>query len=181
MSLKNHTLNSSDWLTTDRARHLAIFAAGVLAMLIHENFRYGLELPGRQGLTLMAILVFVRCSGRYGYTGTLAGLGAFSGALLFRDNPMAAMIVLSQGMLLDVAYQWFKKPLLGLWLMPLAAGLVHMIKPVIKFGWMASVGPSDGAFRHGLVYPFLTHFAFGLVGGLVGYFAWRGWQSRKKT
>lgn len=180
MLRKNLTLNSTDWLATDRQRHIAIFAAGVVAMLLHESFRFGLGLPGRQGLVLMAILVFVRCSASYGYTGTLAGLGAFSGALVFRDNPMAAMIVLGQGVLLDVAYQGFKKPLLGLWLLPLAAGLVHTLKPLIKLSWVVAAGPADGAFRHGLTYPFITHFAFGLVGGLVGYLAWRVWQSRQQ-
>ncbi|WP_417551025.1 hypothetical protein [Methylophaga sp.] len=166
--------NSSEIWQSDKTRHALIFMAGALAMLMHESFRFGLELPGRQGLTLMAILVFVRLVSPYHYSATLAGSGGLVAALLIRDNPSAAIIVLSQGVLLDFAFKQLSVTTITLWLMPLAAGLAHMLKPLFKIGLLAWAGLETDSLRHGLVYPFITHFMFGTLGGLIGFLAWRG-------
>lgn len=172
-SLQKAISNSSELFDSDTTKHALIFLAGVIAMLLHENFRYGLDLPGRQGLTLMAILVFVRCASPYHYGATLAGTGGLVAALIWRDNPTAAMIVLSQGLLIDLLYRRLSLSAFTLWLLPVMAGLIHMIKPLLKVGLIVYAGMDTDAFRHGLVFPFLTHFIFGSVGGLIGFMAWR--------
>lgn len=166
--------NSSEIWQSDKTRHALIFLAGAMAMLMHESFRFGLELPGRQGLTLMAILVFVRLASPYHYSATLAGSGGLVAALLIRDNPSAAIIVLSQGVLLDLAFKQLSVSTITLWLMPLAAGLAHMLKPLFKIGFLAWAGIETDSLRHGMAYPFMTHFIFGALGGLIGLLAWRG-------
>ncbi|WP_300494576.1 hypothetical protein [uncultured Methylophaga sp.] len=171
--------SSSELLHSERVRHLLIFLAGALAMVLHETFRFGLDMPGRQGLTLMAILIFVRCSAPYAYTATLAGAGGLVAALIVRDNPSAALILLSQGALLDVIYRRLSRQSVTLWLLPLAAGMVHMVKPAFKFGLIMVAGVETDSFRHGITYPFITHFIFGSVGGLIGFMAWR--SLRKKS
>ncbi|EEF80021.1 hypothetical protein MDMS009_1572 [Methylophaga thiooxydans DMS010] len=142
-------------------------------MLLHESFRYGLDLPGRQGLTLMAILVFVRCASPYNYSSTLAGAGGLVAALIWRDNPTAAVIVLSQGIFIDLLYRQLSRSPITLWLLPVGVGFIHMIKPMLKVGLMVVAGIETDSFRHGLAYPFITHFLFGGVGALIGFMAWR--------
>lgn len=165
--------NSSEIFSSQSTIHGLIFLSGVIAMLLHESFRFGLDLPGRQGLTLMAILVFVRCASPYHYGATLAGAGGLVAALIWRDNPSAAMIVLSQGILIDLIYRQLSRTPVTLWLLPLAVGVVHMIKPLFKVGLMIAAGVETDSFRHGMAYPFITHFIFGSVGGLIGFMAWR--------
>jgi hypothetical protein len=165
--------NSSNLSHSNGTTHGLIFLTGVMAMLLHENFRIGLDMPGRQGLSLMAILVFVRCASPYYYGATLAGAGGLVAALIWRDNPSAAMIVLSQGVLIDILYRQLIIANLTLWLIPVLMGLVHMIKPLIKLSLILTAGIETDSFRHGLAYPFITHFIFGSVGGLIGFMAWR--------
>ena len=182
MSGKSHPRsisNSSELLNSNTIKHALIFSAGMIAMLLHESFRYGLDLPGRQGLILMAILLFVRCASPYSYGATVAGAGGLVAALIWRDNPTAALIVLSQGILLDVIYRQLSFSIVTLWLFPLMAGLVHMIKPLLKVGLILYAGMDTEAFRHGLAYPFLTHFIFGSVGGLIGFMAWRSMKKNQ--
>lgn len=172
-SLQKAISNSSDLFRSDSVVHGLIFLAGVIAMLLHESFRFGLDLPGRHGLTLMAILVFVRCASPYQYGSTLAAAGGFVAALIWRDNPTAAMIVMSQGVLIDVVYRHLSRHSLSLWLLPIAVGAVHMLKPLLKFGLIIAAGVETDTFRHGLAYPFITHFLFGSIGALIGFMAWR--------
>lgn len=172
-SLQRAISNSSELLSSSISKHGLIFFAGVIAMLLHESFRYGLDLPGRQGLTLMAILVFVRCASPYSYSGTLAGAGGLVAALIWRDNPTAAMIVLSQGILIDLMYRQLSRSAITLWLLPIGVGVIHMVKPALKVGLIVVAGIETDSFRHGLAYPFITHFLFGGVGGLIGFMAWR--------
>ncbi|MDT8309805.1 MAG: hypothetical protein RQ732_00015 [Methylophaga sp.] len=172
--------SSSERLHSARVRHLLIFLAGALAMVLHETFRFGLELPGRQGLTLMAILIFVRCSAPYAYTATLAGAGGLVAALIIRDNLAAALILLSQGIVLDVIYRRLSTQPVTLWLLPLVAGLVHTVKPAFKVGLIMVAGVETDSFRHGIAYPFITHFIFGSVGGLIGFMAWRSLRKQRK-
>jgi len=172
-SLQKAISNNSNFFSSTSTINGLIFLSGVIAMLLHESFRFGLDLPGRQGLTLMAILVFVRCASPYNYGATLAGAGGLVAALIWRDNPTAAMIVLSQGVLIDIVYRQLSRASITLWLLPLSVGLVHMIKPLLKFGLIIAAGIETDSFRHGLAYPFITHFIFGSVGGLIGFMAWR--------
>lgn len=165
--------NNSDTLISPWQRHALILLSGMLAMWLHQHFRFGLDLPGRQGLMLMAILVFVRCSTPYHYSATLAGVGGFFGALIFRNNPEAAAILLVQGVALDGVYYQLKKYAVSLYLLPLAVGVIHMAKPLIKLGLTLGFATGTDSFHHGLAYPFITHFLFGSCGALIGYLAYR--------
>lgn len=172
-SLQRAISNSSELFNSSLSKHALIALAGVIAMLLHESFRYGLDLPGRQGLTLMAILVFVRCASPYNYSGTLAGAGGLVAALIWRDNPTAAVIVLTQGIFIDLLHHQLSRSPITLWLLPVGVGFIHMLKPVLKVGLIVVAGIETDSFRHGLAYPFITHFLFGGVGGLIGFMAWR--------
>ncbi|WP_439503905.1 hypothetical protein [Methylophaga sp.] len=179
--LKRAISNSSEVWQSDKSQHAWIFIAGAMAMLMHETFRFGLDLPGRQGLTLMAILIFVRLVSPYHYSATWAGSGGLVAALVIRDNPAAAIIVLSQGIVLDLAFKQLSVSNITLWLLPLAAGLAHMLKPLFKMGFLTWAGVETDSLRHGLAYPFMTHFIFGAVGGLIGFLAWRTLKTSQKN
>ena len=157
-----------------------IFGAGALAVALHEVFRWPMKLPGRHGIELMAILLFARCACGERYTATLAALGGASVALMIQHNAgVDATILLLQGLALDALYHALAGRAWAVYLLPVVAGLVHAIKPLVKFLYQAGLGIPSGSLVFGLGYPVLTHFLFGLVGGLIGIMAWRSLQHRR--
>jgi hypothetical protein len=152
-----------------------IFGAGMLAVVSHEVFRWPMKLPGRHGLELMAILLFVRCASGERYAATLAALGGALVVFVAQHNAgIDATIMLLQGLALDGLYNALAGRVWMIYLLPVVAGLVHTIKPLVKMLYQAGLGIPSGSLVFGLGYPMTTHFVFGLVGGLVGVMAWHG-------
>lgn len=159
---------------------LLIFSAGILAVWFHEALRWPLNLPGRHGLELMAILMFVRLSAPQHYAATLAAIGGVSASLVFNDTAgVSSLILLAQGLFIDSAHRLLRHHRLALWLMIVVTALAHTLKPLIKSGLQSGMGIASDSLSHGLLYPLLTHFSFGLVGGLAGFLAWRSLQKNK--
>lgn len=159
-----------------------IFGAGVLAVVLHETLRWPMKLPGRHGLELMAILLFVRCASPERYAATLAALGGATVSLLApHDGGIGATILLMQGLALDGVYGLLLGKSWVMVVLPVVAGLVHTIKPLVKMLYQAGLGLASGSLVFGLGYPMVTHFIFGTVGGLVGVMAWRTLQQTRES
>lgn len=174
--------SSSEWLRQRGLWLALIFGAGVLAVVLHEVFRWPMKLPGRHGLELMAILLFVRCASSERYATTLAALGGASVTLIAQHNAgVDATVLLLQGLALDGLYALVAGHAWTWYVLPLIAGAAHAIKPLVKLFFQAGAGIVSGSLAFGLGYPLLTHFIFGLVGGLVGVMAWRAMQKAKQT
>ena len=172
--LDNSELFKSDWLQL-----LLVFSAGILTVWFHEVLRWPLSLPGRHGLELMAILMFVRLSSKLSFAASLAAVGGMSASLLLHDSgAVAAIILLFQGIAIDLGYLVLKRQRLILILMVLVTACAHMLKPLIKFVFQTGLNIYSDSLNHGLVFPMISHFSFGLIGGLVGFIAW--WAMRKK-
>jgi hypothetical protein len=176
-SQASHISSNSEFL---RQRWLVlglIFGAGVLAVALHEVFRWPMKLPGRHGLELMAILLFVRCASGERYAATLAALGGASLSFLIQHNAgIDATILLLQGLALDGMYRLVNGRWWAVYILPVIAGLAHAIKPLVKMLYQAVLGIPSDSLIFGLGYPLLTHFIFGLVGGLVGVMACQAWK-----
>lgn len=171
----------SNLFQTTRSQQLLILMIGFVAMASHEYFKFGLSMPGRQGLTLMAVFALVRLMGPFSYTGTLAASGGVLAAVLVREHPVGAMVVLMQGVFIDVLFHQVKQRNWTFALLPLITGLAHTIKPVTKLGLMVGAGVETDSLRHGLLFPVATHFVFGATGGLAGYLCWLGWKKAQNN
>ena len=177
------TISSS--FDADRKRWLMlalIFGAGFITIAMHDVFRWPMKLPGRHGLELMAMLLFVRCASTERYAATLAVLGGVAAtAILGHGSGIESIVFLLQGLAIDLAYRMAK---LNGWralvLLPLLAGLVHTIKPLVKLGFMETVGIASDSLSAGLLYPVITHCIFGAVGGLFGVMAWQALQKTRQ-
>ena len=179
-SLRKTISGNSEAFQSSSFKLLLIFSAGILAVWFHEALRWPLNLPGRHGLELMAILLFVRMSAPQHYAATLAAMGGIAASLLFNDAPgVGNLILFAQGLFIDSAHRLLKRHSLTLWLMLVVTALAHMLKPMIKFGFQSSMGIVSDSLSHGLLYPLITHFSFGLIGGLAGFMAWRSLQKNK--
>lgn len=176
------TISSSSELLRQRWLMLAlIFGAGALAVIMHDTFRWAMKMPGRHGLELMAILLFVRCASGERYATTLAALGGVSAAFVLQHNSgIEATILLMQGLVIDGVYGRMIGRSWWMLVLPVLAGVVHMIKPVVKMVFQAGLSIPSNSLVFGLGYPMMTHFIFGLVGGLAGVMAWRGLQKSKQ-
>lgn len=177
-----NTISSSSDVLRQRWLMLAlIFGAGALAVILHDVFRWPMKMPGRHGLELMAILLFVRCASTERYATTLAALGGVSAAFVLQHGGgVEATILLMQGLAIDAVYG-FVAGRSWMWLaLPVLAGVAHMIKPVVKMAWQAGLAIPSNSLVYGLGYPMTTHFVFGLAGGLFGVMAWRGLQKKKQ-
>ena len=54
----------------------ALFTLGILAALMHQELRMGLNIPGRHGLEWMTLLLFGRIQSRYRWAGVMVASGA---------------------------------------------------------------------------------------------------------
>lgn len=157
-----------------------IFGAGILAVVMHDVFRWPMKMPGRHGLELMALLLFVRCASGERYATTLAALGGVSAAVVLQHGSgIESVILLMQGLAIDRAYGLLAGRSWWVFALPVLAGTVHAVKPVVKMVTQVGLGVPSGSLMYGLGYPMMTHFIFGAVGGLFGVLAWRGLQKTK--
>lgn len=80
---------------------------------------------------------------------------------------MAAVFVLP-GIAMDVIFYFFPKLNSKIWMQALVAGISYSIIPLSRFLISDITGIIYGSLIGGLLYPFLTHFIFGFIGGLGG-------------
>lgn len=172
--------DSSDLFSHRWLQILLILSAGVLTVWFHEALRWPMNLPGRHGLELMAILIFVRLSTPQTYAASLAAMGGVTASLVFNDAAgVGAIILLAQGLFIDSGYRLLRHHSLTVFLMILVTALAHMLKPLFKLVFQSGMGIVSDSLNHGLFYPLVTHFCFGLIGGLAGLLAWRSMQKLK--
>lgn len=173
--LQKTTLDNSDYRLSRWQSWLLILIAGFVAVALHKVFRWPMELPGRHGLELMAILIFVRCSMNETYAASLSAVGGILALTLTGHHFMVdGSILFAQGITIDLLYKnIILRHRISLGLLSIVAGLAHLLKPIIKFGYQYGADIYSDALTHGLFYPILTHFIFGFVGGLLGWLAWQ--------
>ncbi len=157
---------------------LLLLGGGALAVVLHQTTRFPMGLPGRHGLEWMAILLVGRASSRSRYAGSLVGTGAAAFSLLplwgVGHDPFLWLLYLVPGLLIDIAYSEPPSWRASLWLLPLVAGLAFATKPLIRWVISLLTGLPYGSLLMGLGYPLLTHFLFGLLGGVLGALAVMG-------
>ena len=152
-----------------------LFTLGVIAAIMHQHFRMGLDIPGHHGLEWMTLLLFGRMQSRYRWAGLLIAGGAAATYMLQTTYvPPAhsfkpALIYLLNGACLDVLYRWSPGNLSLLVKGMILGGISYMAKPVMLIPIAILVEVSFGSFsKYGYFYPVLTHFMFGSIGAVAG-------------
>lgn len=153
------------------AEVLFLLLLGMLAMVIHAKLRIPLQLPGRQGILFLTMIVAGRGMSKFPYAGSVTCAGSAlilaTSWLGFRE-PLAPVIYLLIGMILDLLYLNFRKVMPFVMATVLSCGIGWMFIPLIKAIIASTTGLLFTSFRFGLLWPLATHLLFGIAGGLLG-------------
>ena len=151
---------------------LLLLSSGALAVVLHQNFRLALGLPGYHGIEWMAVLILGRSLSHFRGAGSLASLGAGGVSMLpiwgARDDPFIWLIYLLPGPVMDLAFRYLPRYADKLWFLMVLGGLAHATKPIARLVITILSGWSFGSFRYGVVYPIGSHLLYGVIGGLLG-------------
>lgn len=149
-----------------------LMGLGALAVLMHARFRSPVSVPGHHGIEFMALLLLGRGSSHLKFASTLSSFGI--GLLLlfpvfgFHD-PLMGFNYMLPGFMLDLTYNFSGKLNRNAWFLAIVAGLSYMLIPVSRLIINTFTGFQYGAFlKFGPIIPVLSHFVFGVTGGLLG-------------
>ena len=151
---------------------LLLIGLGAVAILLHARFRSPISVPGHHGIEFMALLLVGRLSSNLKFASTISSFGI--GLLLlfpvfgFRD-PLMGFNYMLPGFLLDICYLTGGNLSKKIWFILLIAGLSYMMIPISRLVITTFTGYQYGSFlKYGPIVPVLSHFAFGLSGGVLG-------------
>lgn len=145
------------------------------AIVLFQSFlRIPLHLPGHHGLEWMAILMISRLTSNVRWASsvsstTAAGLSMIP-ALGVHD-PFMPLIYLLPGLVIDLVYSLLNRTHLGVvsvLILSALAGIAHSTKPVFRVVINSFMHFPYGSLLSGFVYPTVTHFLFGFMGGSFG-------------
>lgn len=149
---------------------LLLISSGASAVVLHQAFRWPLNLPGHHGIEWMAILLIGRACSRLGSAGSLTSLGAVGMTALtgwMGRDPFIWLIYAVPGLLVDLAFRTLPRYTNRIWFLMLLGALAHSTKPLIRLSITVACGWSFGSFRFGIAYPVASHLLYGLIGGLL--------------
>ena len=151
---------------------LFLLGIGVIAILLHARFKNPINIPGHHGLEFMGLLMIGRMSSTLRYASSVSSVG-IGLLLLFPifgfNDPLMGFNYMLPGVMLDICYQSGSKLKKYALFLALIAGISYMTIPFSRLLISLSTGYQYGAFiKHGFVTPFISWFAFGLAGGLLG-------------
>jgi len=150
---------------------LLLLMVGFLATWLHFRFRVPLNLPGRHGLEFMVLLMGSRALSNIRISATITVTGSIIATMipgLSYGDPLMPFIYLAMGASIDFA--WYRWKNIWVWI-PVAAllgGFVYSFIPVFRMIFSPFFGVLHNSLKSGILYPWLTHFAFGFIGSLAG-------------
>jgi len=147
-----------------------LIGLGMIAVVLHARFRMPMQLPGKQGLLFMALILTGKGLSRFPYASSLSGIGAATLLLIpglgFHD-PFMALNYLFLGCLIDLVAGAAEKFTQKAWLTAIICGACWVFIPLFRLCMSAMVDMPLGAFRNGILYPVSSHLVFGIAGGLI--------------
>jgi hypothetical protein len=147
-----------------------LLGLGMLAVILHVKLRIPMQLPGRQGVLFMALILTGKGLSRFPFAASLSGIGAATLLLVpglgFQD-PFMALNYLFLGCIIDAAAGFTSRFTTRAWIIAIAAGACWMFVPLFRLSLSMFVEMPLGAFRNGMFYPFFTHLIFGITGGML--------------
>ncbi len=150
---------------------LILFSLGVLAMVIHAKLRIPMQLPGRQGLIFIALLIVGRRASDLPFAGSLFCAGAagmqLTGVFGFHD-PFLPFIYFLLGFWIDTLYSFSDRFGRTTLLVSLLGALSWVMIPLIRLVLSGFGAIPIQSVKFGPLYPIFTHLVFGFAGGLLG-------------
>lgn len=165
-------LNSSQIKNHTSLKEVSLLMTlGTLAIVVHAATRRWLQIPGHQGMTLIALFVIGRSRSEFRWAAMTSSVGAAGISMMpwwsFND-PFRWITLGLAGATLDVLYCHFAKVRHNTWYLVCAGGASHMTKPLFRFILAQINGWPYGSLRWGVMYPSATHFLFGTLGAMAG-------------
>jgi len=152
--------------------YVLLVGLGVAAVVLHQAFRFPMDLPGRHGVEWMALLVLGRALTRSRIGGSVVSTGAAVASMLplwgAIDDPFIWLIYLLPGILMDIAFARLPRWKTSFIFLASLGALAHATKPLARWLINMITGIPYGSLLLGVGYPLLTHLLFGAVGGLLG-------------
>lgn len=161
--------------------NLAILVlTGVMIVVLHEAIKYPMRIPGQHGLEAMALLAFARMSSDHRWAATIAAASAAgtAGIIGAGHGLTTPFLYLLPGVAIDIfclALPLWRK---HVYLLAVFSAIAFALKPVVRLGLVEIAGMEFGSFRHGALYPMVTHLAFGFCGALIAVLAWKLWDRK---
>jgi hypothetical protein len=141
--------------------------SGVAAALVDLYLRAPLHLPGWRGLITMGLLVTARQLSGRAWGATAAAFAAALTSLALAGPPrFTTLAFLVPGLVIDGFCLLAARRKMNIFVAGLAGGLGNVAKLAITFFGVATFAQGGGAASHMLM-PWLSHFGFGLCGGLL--------------
>lgn len=174
----SNSIEASGPLTLPRLMFLLLL--GALIVVLHETFRFPLNLPGRHGIEAMGLLVFGRLICTYRWSATIVAFSAATTAFAFgssgHDGWSGPILDLAPGVFVDLVVMAIPPLRDRLVLaLPVFVALAFATKPLMRFAGAEWLGMHFGSLRHGVLYPISTHLMFGFAGALVAVLMWLAW------
>lgn len=150
-----------------------LMMAGAFAIFLHHKLRTPLNTPGHHGLEFMMIFVVLRLSSNLRYAATLAVVGTGLFIMLpgyGASTPLHSVSYLLPGLVLDFFYNMNRNTMHRVIALTLISGLAYMSIPLSRLVVVAATGfPYNAFLKFGIFYTVLSFFAFGMIGGLLGF------------
>ncbi len=180
--LQEKSISDSFNLISAKQRELLLLVCtGAVAILLHKTLRWPLDMPGRHGLEFMAIFAFLRLASQQKWAATIASTGSMLALTMFSASPVGLIILLAQGLTLDLLYNrlsWQGRLII---LVPLFTAIAHMLKPLIKAAAQTNFAIYSDSLNFGVLMPLLSHSLFGFIGGVFGLLAWKTFQKSTQS
>ncbi len=159
---------------------LVLLGLGISIVLIHQTFRYPMNLPGRHGLDAMFLMTMGMLMAGNRWAGTATGLGAGASAWYIGGGALAPLLYPICGLVFAVAPRLSRHWRASLILLPVVAALAWASRPVVRWLFAQATGLEFDSLATGLLWPVTTHLAFGFVGAFGAVLVWHGTGKLKK-
>ena len=170
---------SHNSLAYDILEILALISLGALGVIMHAKLRIPMGIPGKWGLVYMALLVGGRLLSKKQYASSLLSIGAgfmFFIPVLGYYDPLLPLSYLLPGIILDLGYYLISKKHPSFIMLAVVCGIsylsIHLFRyTIFEIGFSTGIlsYPYHSALKNGFIFPLITHFLFGLSGGVIGY------------
>jgi hypothetical protein len=156
-------------------RLVFLIGLGVVTTLMHRSFHYPLHLPGHHGLEAMALLVLGRLVCTSPFAATIVALSAAISAAGLSGiyEASSGLLTLAPAIILDLAVLAWPKWRSHLWALPVLVAMAHATKPLIRLALAKATGIHFGSLESGVLYPLVSHLAYGFAGALIMVVLWR--------
>jgi hypothetical protein len=153
---------------------LMLLGLGVSVVLVHQAFRFPMNLPGRHGLDAMFLMTIGMLAAGNRWAGTATGVGAGSSAWFIGGGALAPLLYPVVGFVFALAPRISRNWRSSLIVLPVVAALAWASRPIVRWFAAEATGVEFDSIAAGLLWPVGTHLTFGFIGAFGAVLVWRG-------